>query len=105
MTKTEATRYAKRLVCGYIEQLFHGKDHPLVYDDFSVDDLEGRRLSPQDDDRVCDAMNKLHGQLDARSCTERESFERTSGLHYKASGRPGAKWKGYDAWMKKQGRR
>lgn len=104
MTKTEARRYAKRLIVGYIEHLFHSEDAPLVYDEFSKDDLQGRRLSSADFDRACDAVETIRKRLDHQSFTDKESMDRNKGLYYRAAGKPGARWKGYEAWLKRQGR-
>lgn len=105
MNKAEAKRYAKRLIGGYIEQLFMAKDvDPLVYDELCPRDAQGKRLSEADFDRVCGEVNAIHGKLMAEGYPETLSWERGQPQHSKPDGKPGAKWSGYAAWQKRQGR-
>ena len=105
MTKVQAGRFAKRLLLGYIEQEFHGKaGDPLVYDELSPSEVRGKRLSSADEARVEDAMAAITGRFVKDGWTCVESFERDSGRHYRPDGVPGAKWKGFDSWGKRQGR-
>lgn len=119
MNKQQARQYVHRLVVGLLEESFsiEGRSpfrlkakHPLVYDELCVPELSGRRLSPADHERITVAMGVLCEQLEkhegrdelAADLDKRAPFDPIPWV--KANGKPGSKWKGYEAWLKKQGR-
>ena len=105
MNKAEAKRYAKRLVSGYIEQLFQArKVDPLVYDELCHRDAQGKRLSKADYERVCDEVIAIQEKLTGQGYPDVLSWERGQPQHSKPDGKPGPRWKGYDAWLRRQGR-
>ena len=105
MTKTEARAYAQRIICGYVEESFHGQRHPLVYDEFFNESTRGRRLSPEDNVRVEDAMEAIIDKLYTASRPEEKDILTGKFKFPKASGKPGSLWKKYGEWLKAQGRR
>jgi hypothetical protein len=101
MNKKDARRYAKRLIVGYIEELCYArKSDPLVYDDMCDDRAaEGRRLSEEDRDRVLGEVYAIYNTFSDHGWPSDmlRAF-------YKPDGKPGAKWKKYKDWLKRQGR-
>lgn len=134
MNKRQAKQYAYRLVRGLLEDHVTAGSRPpyllrvdgnfLVYDELTDKAVEGRRLSPEDSDRVTAALEQLAellGKQDgwkdiqrvrdqnaaARDPRTRPRFSPVvdKPLPYaKADGKPGPKWKGYKEWLRKQGR-
>lgn len=105
MNKSDARKYASRLIAGYIEDLYNcKKPDPLVYDEYFDEEAQGKRLSARDKFRVYLEVDKLLQDLINKGY-ERKYFEYQG--HFESpniDGIPGARWKGYKAWMKKQGR-
>lgn len=105
MNKTEARRYAKRLVAGYIEEKFHGsKVDPLVYDDWCESEYEGRRLSKEDLGRVAEEVNRIVDRLSGEGWYSEDEIRAGKWRLAKPHGKPGPRWRGYGAWLKRQGR-
>jgi hypothetical protein len=105
MTKSEARRYAMRLVAGYVEEYCFSNKRvdPLVYDEMAEDHIQGRRLSPKDYDRVCEAIMRVYKSLYDPGQRDAHSRER-KWRGYKADGTAGPRWKSYEQWLKRQGR-
>lgn len=109
MNKAEAKRFVKRLIAGYIEELYNGmgkrgKPDPLVYDLECETECEGRRLSKADEDRVGIEMDAILERLYDDGWTSPEDIRAGKLKLAKPDGKPGSKWKQYAAWQKRQGR-
>lgn len=92
MNKSQARQWALRHLQNLMEMHWHNGKDPLCYDDAFGSD-EGRRLSPADNDKVCDAMLQV-----LKSVAPRENRRRPI-----PTGKPGSRWKGYTEWLRKAG--
>ena len=120
MNKTDAKKFAYRLVAGFIEELYQAKGgDPLVYDEYfqnwsgakGAPDFAGRRLSKEDKRRVEVALNDLYVEINRKGWAECEAYLSDWGYHERCAfkwprpaGKPGARWSKYKAWLKRQGR-
>lgn len=105
MNKSEAKKYAKRLLAGYIEEMFHSRSRdPLVYDEEFEEKLRGLRLSKADRDRVCDEMICIQDRLNDDGWQSPEDIIINGWKAAKPNGKPGSRWKKYSQWQKRQGR-
>jgi hypothetical protein len=119
VNRKQARQYVHRLVIGLLEESFSIErrspfrlkaKHPLVYDELCGPELSGRRLSPADHERITDAMGALTGTLESYDGRDEFLAVLDKGKPsdpvpwVQANGKPGGKWKGYEAWLKKQGR-
>lgn len=107
MNKAEARKYAKRIIAGYIEELFHSSKDPLVYDEEFPEEVQGRRMSKADRERVEDAVIEISEKFNEQGWTPLEVLQdfRRPFVPHKVDGKPGSKWKKYEDWRKRQGRK
>ena len=110
MNKSQAKKFAYRWLDGLVEQHLSAKKSvpvdPMVYDNWFVEDLEGRRLSKEDEEKVWDAIADIVSPFaekgrgfDLGKASAKDFVEKMA----KATGKPGKKYGKYKDYRKRIG--
>lgn len=100
MNKSQARDFAKRLIQDLMEAHYGSSKEPLCYYWYFGPEYEGCRLSDEDEDKVCRAMQKI---LDGLAPDRGSMRDALKGKTLKPSGVPGKRWSKYGEWRKKCG--